>query len=77
MGDVVDLPMITTIDLDPQRVLAAAAKVDFDAVIIVGWKKDGDEFFSSSCSDGGDAVWLLERAKLKLLRIADEVIAKT
>lgn len=72
MGDVVDLPVVTTLDLNPQRVLATASEAGLEHVVIIGWKTDGSEFFSSSISDGADVVWLLERTKLKLLRIADD-----
>lgn len=71
MGEVVDLPVITSLDLDPQRVLAAAVKAEMTQVIIIGYDKDGDEYFSSSVSDGADALWHLERAKLRLLKAGD------
>jgi len=70
MGVVVDLPVITSLDLDPDRVLERA-KGNLARVIIVGMDKDGNEYFASSCADGGVGVWDLERAKLKLLRIVD------
>lgn len=71
MGEVVDLPVVTTLDLDPQRVLASALESGLQKVVIVGMTETG-EFFSSSVSDCDAVVWMLERAKLKLLRIGDK-----
>ena len=71
MGDVVDLPVVTRLDLEPKRVLAAAGKVDLATVIVIGLEANGDEYFASSEPDAGNVLWLLERMKLKLLRIAD------
>lgn len=69
-SNVVDLNVITTLDLDPDRLLQKALG-KMDRVIIIGVDKDGDEYFASSCSDGGTAIWDMERAKLKLMRLAD------
>lgn len=72
MGDVVNLPCITRLDIPSERVIEALDETEFESVVIVGHTKDGDEYFASSLADGGDTLWLLERAKLKLLRMADE-----
>lgn len=72
MGEVVNLDNITKLDLDPDRVLnGALAKLE--SVVIVGFDKDGDEYFASSVADGGTALWLLERMKMKLLQVPDEL----
>ena len=70
MGVVVDLPVITCLDLDPDRVIDRA-KGKLARVMVIGVDKDGEEYFASSCADGGVCVWDLERAKLKLLRRVD------
>lgn len=70
--NVVHLPVITTLPLDPNRVLRRAWERGLTEVVVVGYTKDGEEFFSSSIGDGGDVIWHLERAKLKLLKMADE-----
>jgi hypothetical protein len=70
-NNVIDLPVVTTLNLDPDRVLNKAIG-ELKEVIIVGYDKDGKEYFSSSVADGGDVIWLLERMKLKLLRTADD-----
>jgi hypothetical protein len=70
MADVVNFTGITKLDLPPDRLLDAAVG-KLDRVLIIGIDKDGDEYFASSCADGGTALWDMERAKLKLLREAD------
>jgi hypothetical protein len=72
MGSVVDLNVITTLSLDPDRVLQKAAG-KLDRVIVIGQTKEGEEYFASSEADGGCVLWDMERAKLKLLRVPDEV----
>jgi hypothetical protein len=69
--NVVDFNGITTLDLDPDRVLKAALG-KLSSVLVLGEMEDGSEYFASSMSDGPNNLWLLERAKLKLLRIVDE-----
>lgn len=71
MSNVVELPIVTRLDLDPQRVLAGAMEDGMTEVVIIGYDKDGDEVFRSSLADGADALWHLERAKLKLLRVGE------
>ena len=71
MNNVVHLNCITSIDLPADRILEAAIG-NLDKVVIVGYDKDGEEYFASSIADGADVVWLFERAKKKLLEIADQ-----
>lgn len=70
MGDVVDLPVITTLDLDPDRLLQKAIG-KMQRVLIIGIDKDGEEYFASSVADGGTVLWDMERAKFKLMVEAD------
>ena len=71
MGDVVDLPVITRLDQDADKMLESA-KGRLDEIVIVGLDKHGNEYFSSNKSDGATALWHLERAKYKLLKLQDE-----
>ena len=71
MTNVVDFNGITKLNLDPDRVLNKAIG-ELTDVIVIGYDKDGDEYFASSIADGGDINWLLDRIKLKLLRVPDE-----
>ncbi len=62
---VLDVP--TRLDLDPVRVLSAAAEAGLERVVLAGYTKDGKEYFASSVADGGDALWLLARCARALL----------
>lgn len=70
MGKVVDIGCITKLDLPPDRILEAA-KGELEGVVVIGFKKDGSEYFASSYADGGDVLWLLERCKKQLLETPD------
>lgn len=65
------LRCITTLDLPPERVLKDALEQDLQGVVVLGYRKDGSELFCSSYADGGTVVWMMERAKRKLLELAD------
>ena len=71
MGKVINIGGITKLDLPVDRVLDGA-KDRLESVVIIGYDKDGAEYFASSIADGGDVMWLLERCKLKLMRTVDE-----
>lgn len=72
MTDVVEFPGVTKLDLDPDRVLGAAVG-ELSSAIVIGYTKDGEEYFASSISNGPETLWLLERMKLKLLQIVEEI----
>lgn len=59
---------VTRLDLPTDRVLEEAkGQVVDGGVVVLGWDKEGEVFFSSSIADGGEVIWLLEKAKLALL----------
>lgn len=68
-AQILDFTGITSLDLDPDRVLAKAGG-KLQAVIVIGYDKDGDFYAASSYADGGDMLWLLELCKKKLLEVA-------
>jgi hypothetical protein len=68
VGKVVTFTGITKLDLPADRILENAIG-ELDGVVILGYQKDGEEFFASSYADGGDVLWLLERCKKQLLEI--------
>jgi hypothetical protein len=70
MGDVVVLDVVTSLPLPPDRVLEAALG-KLQTVVVIGYMEDGNEYFASSESAGPEVLWLMERAKLKLLEIVD------
>ena len=72
MGEVVDLGNITKLDLDPDRLLQKAIG-KMTEVIIIGFHKDGSEYFASSKANAADVIYHLERAKHNLMKIIDEM----
>ena len=71
MGEIIELDVVTRLNLDPERVLRNASG-KLESVTIIGTTKDGEEYFSSSLASGPDVLWDLERAKMKLLQIPDK-----
>lgn len=73
MSDVVEFTGITRLDLPPERILNRAIEAGMTEVVVCGFDADGKEYFVSSLADGGDALWHLERAKHRLMNMADEL----
>ncbi len=68
MGKVIPFGGITTLDLDPDQVLENC-KGELEGVVLLGWDKKGEMFFSSTYADGGTVLWLLEQCKTRLLAV--------
>ena len=62
---------ITKLDLDPDIILENN-KGKLEGLVIIGYDKDGGEYFASTYADGGTVLWLLERCKKMLLELGDE-----
>jgi hypothetical protein len=71
MSNVILFNGITKLDLDPDMVLENT-KGKLESVILIGYDKEGKEYFASTYADGGDILWLLERMKLCLLNVEVE-----
>lgn len=70
-SNVVELGAVTRLDLPPDRVLEGAVG-QLDAAFVVGWEKDsGELYMASSVADGGELLWLLEKAKKALLEVGE------
>ena len=69
--NVVPFNGITKLDLDADKTLENILG-KLSGFVLCGYDKDGNEFFSSTYADGGDALWLLERCKLELLTITGD-----
>lgn len=67
-NNVIELDMITRLNLDPERVLNKA-RDKLDDVVILGYDKDGEFYFASSISSGPEVLWLLESLKKQLLEV--------
>ena len=61
----------TTLDLDVERVLQAAIDAKPKQVWVIGEDADGGLYFASSTSDGGNALWWMEKAKRALMEISE------
>jgi hypothetical protein len=71
MAIIIRFTGVTKLDLSPDTLLENL-KGEFEGFIITGFSKDGGEVFASSYADGGTALWLIERFKIKLLEAAEE-----
>jgi hypothetical protein len=67
MADIHVLDVITKLDIPAERVLEQALG-NLEKVVVMGYDKDGEEYFASSMADGGDVLWLIERLKQQLLK---------
>lgn len=65
--NVIELNVMTTETIDPQKVLMGAINERLDNVVVLGFDQDGDFFFATSHADGGNALWLMELAKTRLM----------
>lgn len=53
-------------------ILADAKAADLIEVVIVGFRRDGTEYFGASCADGADALYHLQRASHKLMTMVPQ-----
>lgn len=63
---VFDFTGITTLDIDPDRVLQKAVG-QLQGVVVIGFDHEGEFYGASSYADGGNAIWLLEVCKKRIL----------
>lgn len=66
MAEILLFDGVTCLDLPADRVLTEAID-KLNKVVIIGYDKEGQEYFASSVADGGTVLWLMERFKLQLL----------
>ncbi len=64
---VVEFTGSTRLDLPVDTILSKVKKAKLDEIIVIGFDEEGDFYFASSKGDGGDMLWLLEKAKKMLL----------
>lgn len=70
VAKVIQFRGITRLNLDPDTVLENN-KGKLEGLVILGYGKDGDEYFASTYADGSEVLWLLERCKKMLLEVPD------
>lgn len=68
MAKVIPFTGTTKLDLPPDQILEAAVG-KLEGVVIMGWDKDGAEYFASSYAAGSTVLWLAERMKKMLLEV--------
>lgn len=64
---------VTKLDIPAGTIIATAAEKGLQGVVIVGFDQEGQEYFASSYADGADALWLLERAKFRLMKLVEDM----
>lgn len=67
LAPVTILPVVTSLDLDAQRVAQAALDAGLETIIVIGREPDGSFYFASNKSDGGTVLWEMEIARAKLI----------
>jgi hypothetical protein len=72
-AEVLNIGIGTRAELDPAKVLIAAHNADLTEVVVLGFKRDGSEFFSSSDPDAAGVMFHCQRAIYKLNVIMDEM----
>lgn len=70
MGDIIDFSGGTKGDIPVSNVLKGAE--DLSLVIIMGYDKDGNEYFASSTGNSMECAWLAGRYIKMLMESEDE-----
>ena len=73
MGDVVTWPHPTRLDVPVERIIQGAVDANLESIVVAGYTAGGEEYFAASIADGGTVLWLIERMKMKLLAVPDEM----
>lgn len=71
VSNVVVLPVITSIDIEAERVLEGAINAKLQSCFVAGYDENGEMYFASSLADGGDVLWLMEKTKVMLMKITE------
>jgi len=66
MAKIIELPVITTLDLDSDRTLENL-KGKLDGFVYAGYDKEGNEVVGSTFGDRREILWLLERFRAELM----------
>jgi hypothetical protein len=72
MSDIHTLDIPTKNDLPPDRILTAATGKLPETAMVIGYDEEGDLYLASSTGDGRELLWLLERAKKRLMDVSEE-----
>lgn len=69
--NVIVAPIVSKIEAQPDDVLRHSIG-QLQSCIVIGFDKDGEEYYASSIADGATALWLLARMQHLLLSIVDK-----
>lgn len=72
MSNVAIFTGITPLPFDADVMLGGAKRAGLKTVVIIGETEDGEEYFTASIGDGPETLWMLERAKYKLMKTCDD-----
>lgn len=72
MSNVVEFNGVTKLDIPADRVLSSAQAAGLADVVVLGYDADGEFRFFGSYAAGPETLWLLELAKVRLLKAAGE-----
>lgn len=67
MGEVVHLPVLTTLDIPSDRIIKRADEIGFDEMVVLGFDKSGDFHALGTSADIGVTLYLLEMFKKKFI----------
>lgn len=71
---VVDLPCVTTLPIPPEKILRRALREGLSDVVVIGYDKEGGEYFASSEPDAAEVLYMLVRAQHRLMRTVDRLL---
>lgn len=67
-------PNVTSLDLTPARILQMAFDADLESVVVVGYDKNGNEYYAATAGDPAETIWLFERSKHRIMRNLDDKV---
>lgn len=69
--NVVNLYEYTNDEVPPNDVLMGVINAQMDVVVVIGYTKEGGEYFASSTGNHETTNWLLDVAKMRLMKTYD------
>lgn len=67
---VVEINCCTSLDVPVEKILKMAYEKGLSECVVIGYDQEGEFYFRGSMADGGAVLWLMEKAKAKLMAIA-------
>lgn len=70
-AEIITLNVTTVLPIPVEKILSGAATEDLADVFVIGRRKNGKLYLATSTPDGGDLLWLMEKAKAVLMEEAE------